>query len=67
LPKIFNDFYRASNVKKIIPDGSGLGLSAVKKIVERHGGSVSIKSPSCLAKPNQQGSCSVIKLPFDRN
>jgi len=66
LPKIFNDFYRAKNVKKIITEGSGLGLSVVKKIVERHGGSITVKSPSRIATNNQPGSCFTIKLPLHR-
>jgi signal transduction histidine kinase len=66
LPKIFNDFYRAKNVKKISAEGSGLGLSVVKKIVERHGGSITVKSPSRIATNKQPGSCFTIKLPFQR-
>ena len=50
LPKIFKDFYRARNVKKIISEGSGLGLSVVKRIVERHGGKIKVESPSTNGK-----------------
>ncbi|MEJ2103907.1 MAG: HAMP domain-containing sensor histidine kinase [Ignavibacteriaceae bacterium] len=66
IPKIFNDFYRAENVKKISTEGSGLGLSVVKKIVDRHEGLISVKSPSRLAKDKQPGSCFIVKLPFQR-
>jgi two-component system sensor histidine kinase VanS len=66
MPKIFNDFYRAENVKKISTEGSGLGLSVVKKIVDRHEGLIGVKSPSRLAKQNQPGSCFTVKLPFQR-
>ena len=66
IPEIFNDFYRAENVKKISTEGSGLGLSVVKKIVDRHEGSIKVKSPSRLAKQNQPGSCFIVKLPFQR-
>ena len=65
-PKIFNDFYRAINVKKISTEGSGLGLSVVKKIIDRHEGSIKVKSPSHLGKIGQPGSCFTIKLPFHR-
>ena len=66
LPKIFKDFYRAANVKKIIAEGSGLGLSVVKRIVERHGGTIKAKSPSRMATKNHPGTCITILLPFQR-
>ena len=37
LPQIFDDFFRASNVKV---KGTGLGLSIAKRIVEAHGGKI---------------------------
>ena len=64
LPKIFNDFYRAQNVKKIVTEGSGLGLSVVKRIVERHGGKVEVQSPSRMADRDHPGTCFTIQLPF---
>ena len=66
IPKIFNDFYRASNVKKIVADGSGLGLSVVKKIIERHGGTITVNSPARMTSKNRPGTCFIIKLPFRR-
>lgn len=66
MSKIFNDFYRAENVKKISTEGSGLGLSVVKKIVDRHKGTIKAKSPSRLVKYKQPGSCFIVKLPFRR-
>jgi signal transduction histidine kinase len=67
LPKIFNDFYRATNVKKIVTEGSGLGLSVVKKIIDRHGGLIKVKSPSRLGEKDHPGTCFTIELPKSNN
>jgi len=44
LPLIFNEFYRASNAKELIKDGTGLGLAMAKYIVQRYGGDISVTS-----------------------
>ena len=44
LPYIFDEFFRASNIKSTIKDGTGLGLSLVKAIVERHNGTIQAES-----------------------
>jgi len=44
LPRVFDEFYRATNARKVERDGTGLGLSIVKHIVERHGGQIGVKS-----------------------
>ncbi|TSA34717.1 MAG: sensor histidine kinase [Porphyromonadaceae bacterium] len=44
LSKIFDEFYRASNVPKDIKTGSGLGLSIVKQIIENHQGRIWVAS-----------------------
>jgi signal transduction histidine kinase len=44
LPEVFDEFFRASNARKIERDGTGLGLSIVKHVVERHGGEVGAES-----------------------
>jgi len=43
-PYIFDRFYRGKNAVKVEPNGSGIGLYITKRIIERHGGIVSISS-----------------------
>ena len=42
--KIFNEFYRSSDVKSRGIEGTGLGLYIVKKILERMNGKIEVKS-----------------------
>lgn len=62
--KVFKDFYRATNIRKSVQEGSGIGLSVVKQIVEKHGGSITIKSPSRLSNDKNPGTTLRIILPL---
>ena len=43
-PRIFEEFYRAPQAKRLEPHGTGLGLSLVKRIVDGHSGTIAVES-----------------------
>ena len=43
-PKLFTKFFRASNARNIRPDGTGVGLFMVRKVIVAHGGSLIFES-----------------------
>lgn len=55
LPLIFDRFYKADASRRRAAAGSGLGLSIVKAIIERHGGTISAR--------NERGAVFEITLP----
>lgn len=61
--KIFQDFFRARNIRKMVTEGAGLGLSFVKEIIEKHKGSIKLQSPSRLQQPGKPGACFIVSLP----
>jgi signal transduction histidine kinase len=69
LPRIFDRFYKAdaSRAGTAEPSGSGLGLSIVRAIVERHGGTVTasnaVDEPSGGVGPNVGGAIFSLVLP----
>jgi signal transduction histidine kinase len=56
--RLFRDFFRATNAKEGAIDGTGLGLAITKRLVEQHGGTITVKSE--LGK----GSCFAFSLPL---
>ncbi len=58
LEKVFDTFYRVEEDRSRLRGGFGLGLSIVKNIVTKHGGSVKIESMP------EQGTLVVVTLPL---
>ncbi|MFI7588638.1 ATP-binding protein [Spongisporangium articulatum] len=44
IPQLFTRFFRTSEARRRVIQGTGLGLAVVKEIVDRHGGKVSVQS-----------------------
>ena len=44
LPYIFDPFFRSRKAGEIYREGSGLGLTLVKQVVDRHGGEIQVES-----------------------
>lgn len=65
LINIFKEFFRASNILDKTYEGTGLGLSVVKQIVERHKGTITVTSPSYLKDKDNPGTSFIIILPYD--
>ncbi len=58
LPKIFDEFFRSQNAKKMVNFGTGLGLSLVKQLVERYQGKIRVTSQL------NKGTTFIVELPL---
>lgn len=61
MPRLFLEFERIETAGGHLFDGAGLGLPIVKQIIERHGGSIDVKSKV------GEGSTFTVKLPLEQN
>jgi signal transduction histidine kinase len=60
LPRVFDRFFRGTNVGEARASGSGLGLAIARSIVEMHGGAIEVASVA------GSGSTFTITLPRER-
>jgi signal transduction histidine kinase len=65
LEKVTEQFFRASNTNKNQTEGSGMGLSLVKEIIEKHKGHLHIDSPSRIKTEKRPGTVVIIELPLN--
>jgi signal transduction histidine kinase/DNA-binding response OmpR family regulator len=61
LDRIFEPFYQIDSMLSNRIEGTGIGLSLVKELVELHRGAIDVKSSV------QEGTCFVVQLPIDRS
>lgn len=57
LPHVFDRFFRSDMARAVEPGGTGLGLAITKKIVDLHGGTISVESVV------DRGSTFTVRLP----
>ncbi len=58
IPRLFTRFYRASNVVGV--EGTGIGLEAARRMVEQHGGTISVESTE------GSGTTVTVRLPLEQ-
>jgi signal transduction histidine kinase len=59
LPHVFNAFVQGEQTLQRAQGGLGIGLTLVRRLVEMHGGSISITSPG-----RGRGACVTVRLPL---
>jgi signal transduction histidine kinase len=64
ISKVSTEFYRASNAKKSRIEGTGLGLSVVKQIIEKHYGTMIVRSPSDTGTEEYPGTTVLLEMPY---
>ncbi|MCF8435400.1 MAG: HAMP domain-containing histidine kinase [Ignavibacteriales bacterium] len=64
IDKVFNQFYRATNIRRSGAEGSGMGLSLVKEIIIRFQGEIAIESRT-EQDNSETGTKVIISLPYD--
>ena len=57
IPRLFERFYRAPSIRGRNYEGSGIGLSLVKELIQLHGGTIDVTSVP------GQGSCFKVSIP----
>ncbi len=58
IPKLFTEFFRATNARRSQIEGTGVGLAGVKELVERFGGELE------LVSQESEGSKFTVRLPL---
>lgn len=64
MSKVFENYYRAGNISENNQEGSGVGLSLVKEIIQQHRGTISVESPSPIGTAANPGTKFLIKIPY---
>lgn len=64
--KIFQEFFRTPLSKKEGIEGTGLGMSIVKQIIEKYNGTINFKSPSYLGNSENPGTEFICSIPVKR-
>lgn len=60
VPRLFGEFFRASNAKALRIEGTGVGLAGAKNLVERFGGEFALETRE------NEGSTFTVRLPLSR-
>jgi signal transduction histidine kinase len=58
LPRVFEELYRGANARG--HEGSGLGLSLVRRVIDRHGGTIAVRS----RRDGARGTVFTVSLPL---